>query len=328
LLKKGTATKYPVDYVKWLPGQGCFSQQDCLAEPIDPRAPSSPWLVCPKNESVADLRRMVGPSDYTAHLGANSGGANGVYWLEVLEKTDDGLLVQNMADKGKRQVEQVRAVIEPDLLYPLIRWGDVSRFSAKPSAHILLAQDVDTRKGIDEELMRRRYPMTLEYLERFRDMLVSRSAYRRYQGRSPFYSMYNVGRYSISPLKVIWRRMDRRINAAVVEVQDDPLLGVRPAIPQETCVLIDCQSAAEAHYICAVLNSTPVNELISAHSVHGGKSFGTPGMLEFVKLRRFDADNRLHAELSECSMAAHREENHESQQAIIDRLCIKGDGSL
>ena len=118
LLEKGTATRYPVDYVKWLPGEGGFSQQDCLAEPIDPRAPGSPWLVCPKNESAVDLRRMVGPSDYTAHLGANSGGANGVYWLEVLGSSDDGVMVRNLAAKGKRAVESVRTVIEPDLLYP------------------------------------------------------------------------------------------------------------------------------------------------------------------------------------------------------------------
>ena len=320
LLEKGTATKYPVDYVKWLPGQGGFSQQECLAEPIDPRAPSSPWLVCPKNESAADLRRMVGPSDYTAHLGANSGGANGVYWLEVLGSSDDGVMVRNLTAKGKRAVESVRTVIEPDLLYPLVRWGDVSRFAARPSAHILLAQDVDTRSGVDESLMRQQYPKTYAYLSRFADMLLSRSAYRKYQGRRPFYSMYNVGRYTISPLKVVWRRMDRRINAAVLEPYVDPVLGTRPVIPQETCVLIDCQSAAEAHYICAVLNSSPVNTLITAHSVDGGKGFGTPGMLDFVNLHRFDTANPLHIELSQCSIEAHRTEDHESIQDRIDSL--------
>ena len=48
--------------------------------------------------------------------------------------------------------------------------------------------------------------------------------------------------------KVVWRRMDRRINAAVVEAIDDPLLGRRPVVPQETCVLAACESADEAHY--------------------------------------------------------------------------------
>ena len=114
--------------------------------------------------------------------------------------------------------------------------------------------------------------------------------------------------------------MDRRINAAVLEPCDDPMLGTRAVIPQETCVLIDCQSAAEAHYICAVLNSSPVNSLITAHSVDGGKGFGTPGMLDFVNLRRFDTANPLHIELSQCSIEAHRTEDHKSIQDRIDRL--------
>ena len=41
--------------------------------------------------------------------------------------------------------------------------------------------------------MRERYPRTLEYLERFHELLTSRAAYRRYQASGPFYSMYNVG---------------------------------------------------------------------------------------------------------------------------------------
>ena len=28
--------------------------------------------------------------------------------------------------------------------------------------------------------------------------------------------MYDVGPYTVAPIKVVWRRMDRRINAAVV----------------------------------------------------------------------------------------------------------------
>ena len=62
------------------------------------------------------------------------------------------------------------------------------------------------------------------------------------------YSMYNVGPYTLAPLKVVWRRMDRRINAAVVEAIDDPLLGRRPVVPQETCVLTACDRPTRRIY--------------------------------------------------------------------------------
>jgi hypothetical protein len=255
-------------------------------------------------ETKKDVRPAIS-SDYSAHLGANSGGANGVYWVEVLGQTDDGVRIRNKAAKGKHRVETVELVIEPDLLYPLLRWGDVQRYSAVPRGFLLLAQDPATRTGIAEAVMRARCPKTLKYLERFRGLLESRAAYRRYQAGAPFYSMYNVGPYTTTPIKVVWRRMDRQVNAAVVEPWDHPLIGRRPMIPQETCVLVACDSTDEAHYLCAVLNSAIVNQRVSAHSVRGGKGFGTPGMLDFLPIRRFRPDDRRYLELASLSRQAH-----------------------
>jgi hypothetical protein len=171
--------------------------------------------------------------------------------------------------------------------------------------HILLSQDVLTRSGIEPALMQRDYPRTYAYLTRFERQLRQRAAYRKYQHRRAFYSMYNVGSYTLASIKVVWRRLDRRISAAVVDEVDDPLLGRRPAVPQETCVLIACESATEAHYVCAVLNSELVNFLIGAHSVRGSKGFGTPGTLDFVKLKRFDPQQPLCRELAGASQLAH-----------------------
>ena len=305
-IEKGEATHYPVSYVKWSPGLGAedFTQDAYHAEPIDPAQPSSPWFLRPEGLTTP-LERLIGPSDYVAHLGANSGGANGVYWVDVVGETGDGVLVRNSPGTSKKNIDAVEQVIEPDLLYPLVRWADVGRYRARPSAHILLAQDPATRTGIDQQVMQQEYPRTYAYLKRFDRVLTRRAAYRRYQGNGAFYSMYNVGPYTVAPIKVVWRRMDRRINAAVVRPIDDLVLGPRPVIPQETCVLIEAGSSDEAHYMCAVLNSSIVNFLVTSHSVLGGKGFGTPSILDFVKLRRFNPSDPRHAELAACSRRAH-----------------------
>ena len=86
---------------------------------------------------------------------------------------------------------------------------------------------------------------------------------------------------------------------------DDAWLGRRPVIPQETCVLVACDSADEANYVCAVLNSAIVGELVSSHSVRGGKGFGTPSMLDFIPLQRFQGDDPRHAELAALGREAH-----------------------
>ncbi|MGA2068287.1 MAG: N-6 DNA methylase [Thermoguttaceae bacterium] len=271
--------------------------------------------------ALGGLARLVGRSDYAAHLGANSGGANAVFWLEVLGRAPGGLRVRNLAAKGKAAVETVETVIEPDLLYPLVRWGDVDRFRAAPSAYLLLAQDPATRTGLDPAWLQRQLPRTYAYLQRFEPLLIRRAAYRRYQAQKPFYSMYNVGPYTVAPIKVIWRRMDRRIRAAVIEPLDDPWLGPRPVVPQETCVLVACASADEAHYLCAVLNSSLVGNLVAGHSVAGGKGFGTPGILDVLPIRAFDAQNPLHAALAACSRQAHQDPTADPDiDREIDRL--------
>lgn len=300
VLEKGRPTSYPVPYVKWLPGR---VQRPCTARPADPQRPGSPWLVAPPGLSVTGL---AGPSHYTAHLGANSGGANAVFWLDVLQATRAGLLVRNASDKGKRRVPAVEQHVEPELVYPLLRWADVARWRAEPSGHILLVQDAQTRQGIPEELLQSRCPQAYAYLLPFRELLAARAAYRRYQGRGPFYAMYNVGPYTLAPVKVVWRRMDRTLRAAVVGQREVPGAGLKPVVPQETCVLLPAADPDEAHYLCALVNSSLSAFLARASSVDGGKGFGTPGVLEYLNLRRYEPGDPRHRELSELSRQAHR----------------------
>lgn len=308
------------------------------AWPIDPHKPRSPWVLWPgawsRQGKGHPLEELVGPSEYQAYLGANTGGANGVYWMMVLEAEPgengpkavppraqpagrqrrplarrqalpETVRVCNLARCGRRAVPATEQRIEAELLFPLLRWGDIERFRARAGAYILLVQDAQRRCGIDEQILRTRYPCAYAYLTRFRGCLESRAAYRRYQARGPFYAMYDVGPYTLAPFKVVWRRMDWQFRAAVVGPQDHPVLGWRPVIPQETCALVPTRSAEEAHYLCALLNSAVVRFLAQAHSVQGGKGFASPGVLEYLNLRRFDRQRADHRALAVLSRQAH-----------------------
>ncbi len=315
-LEKGHPTTYPVPYVRWSRGANRKADFHCSemprldslsleAAPVDPQRVQSPWFLRPLELNV-DIDRLTGPSDYAAHLGANTGGANGVYWLKLLGCDGAHVEVENLPGRGKKVLPLVRTLLEPGLLYPLVRWSDVQRFRAVPSTYLLLVQDPATRRGLDEPRLEQDFPRIHAYLGRFEAHLRRRAAYRRYQDSAPFYSMYNVGEYTVAPHKVIWRRMDRRVRAAVLEPAEVPLLGIRPVLCQETCAMIAAESGDEAHYLAAVLNSSIVGFLVQAHNVRGGKGFGSPGMLEYLGIRRFDASSAEHQQLVCLSRAAHQ----------------------
>ena len=328
-LEKGSPTTYPVPYLRWarqadksaishspaLPRLTCLQLE---ALPVDSERLQSPWLVRPVGLKV-DIDRLTGPSDYTGHLGANTGGANGIYWLRLLDGHGTHVEVENLPGRGKQVLPLVRTLLETDLLYPLVRWSDVGRYQALPSVHLLLVQDLKTRRGIDEGKFLQAYPKTYAYLKRFEPHLRQRAAYRRYQETAPFYSMYNVGEYTVAPHKVVWRRMDRLVRAAVLEPCEASLLGPRPILCQETCAMIATESDDEAHYLAALLNSSIVGFLVQSHNVRGGKGFGSPGMLEYLGIRRFDAQNADHQELARLSRAAHQAQARGQGLPPIDR---------
>jgi hypothetical protein len=158
---------------------------------------------------------VLGQSHYKAHEGVNTGGANAVYWVDIVLERPDGLVVvRNLIEGAKIKVDEVTEPIEPDLLYPLLRGRDVQRWKAEPSALILMVQDPVKRRGIDEKDLQARYPRTYGYLKRFEPALRQRAAFKRYFTRperggrvtetGPFYSMFDVGDYTFAPWKVVW----------------------------------------------------------------------------------------------------------------------------
>jgi methylase of polypeptide subunit release factors len=346
VLRKGEATRYPVPYTYWQKtsrGQGLdydstleevSAQTRCLqfqAAPVDKNDPTSAWLTA-RPRALAAIQKVLGRSAYRAYEGVNSGGANAVYWLEILTKRPDGMLViRNVTEGAKREVDSTTACLEPDLVYPLLRNRDVQCWKAQPSLYILMMQDPQTRRGLDATLVQQRYPKTWAYLKRFEKDLRERSGFQRYFTRkqgsqvietAPFYSMFNVGEYTFAPWKVVWGRMGNRIEAAVVS----------NAIPQETISFVACNSEDEAHYIAALINSVAFQCAAYSYSQAGGKSFGSPHILENICVRQFSSLDKNHQELSELSRRAHaiRASNDEDAlreiEAAIDRAAARAWG--
>ena len=212
-------------------------------------------------------------------------------------------------------------MIESALLYPLARWKSVGKGALNlDETVILVVQDPIKRTGLNRELMQEKYPLTLDYLLQFEELLSNRAAQKRFQSRGEFYSMYNVGQYTFSDWKCVWRRMDSRIRAAAVGPCSVAGLPRRPVFPQETCVFIPAQSESEACYLSAIMNSSAVNALACSTSCAGGKSFGSPSLITRIPLVQFDANNPVHAQLAALGRLLSQTPDDDSIQREIDRL--------
>lgn len=337
IMRKGEPQKYPVSYTYWQKKQsgrrGSFGYDDTLdevmakterknwtAEPADDTDPTSAWLTGNK-WVVKTVKKILGKSAYQAHAGVYTGGANAAYFFELLGKPDEKgvVIARNLVDNAKRKIESVQTRLEMKFLHPLLKGQDVDAWCAKPSAYLLFVQDVKTRRGIERGKLAD--TEVLKWLERHEKLLRQRAAYKRYYNaeRDPFWSMFDVGDYTVKPWKVVWSRIAWKLEAAVISSVKGRLV-----LPQETFSYIGLDDKTEAYFICGVVNSTLFRFAVSCFSQSGSKSFGTPSILEKARIPKFDASLKLHktiaAEAERLSSGA--SDATEPIHPTLDALCI------
>ncbi|MBI3411154.1 MAG: SAM-dependent DNA methyltransferase, partial [Planctomycetes bacterium] len=313
---KGMPVRYPVSYQLWKKrgaGRGSSIAFDTPyeevtkekitfrawhAEPVDRKDQTSSWITA-RRRALRALHNVLGQSPYEGHEGSNSGGANAVYWVEIVGQRPGGLsIVTNVTEGAKKKVANTQAAVETELLYPLLRGRDVSRWAAAPSIHILMAQDPDTRRGVAVERMEKRFPKAHSYLTKFEKMLRARPAFRRYYSDSdPFWSMFNISPFTFSPWKVVWREQASTFTAAVVGPHQK-----RVVVPDHKLMMAAVDSPAEAHYLCAALNSAPSSLLVAAYTIQIQMN---THILENVSVPQFTKSNKTHLRLAELSEGAH-----------------------
>ena len=164
-----------------------------------------------------------------------------------------------------------------------------------------LAQAPDTRTGIPEAQMKQKYPKTFAYLKRFEPQLRQRrsSSLRRLMETGAFYSMFAVGPYTLAPWKVVWNRIDTKLQGVVVAPGDDGTI----TLCQETHTFAPMGAREEAHYFGAALNSAPADLLVRSYSV--SKGFASAHVMEMLAIPKFNSINELHQMLSSLSHRCH-----------------------
>jgi len=284
-VKRGQATAYPINYSVWQKVErggvepsaalaevlGRLRRLDHCALPVDPQDNTSAWLSGRKT-AIEAVRHICSPSEVTPRKGITAS-INGIFWVECLHKRPDGrVVIRNYTHGAHRHVRQLTTDIEPDLLYPLLRGRDVRRWTAEPSLQIIVTHRPDAGlSAIPEREMQGSYPRTYSYLRQFEEELKKSGIFKRYFTRrqggrtietGPFYSMFNVGPYTFTDYKVVFREISTTLQCAVVGPSRK-----RVVIPDHKLVLIPASSADEAYYLCGLLNSTILGFIAISYTV-------------------------------------------------------------
>jgi len=340
ILKKGEKTGYPVTYIIWSKKKGVGKiATDKLLDEVLPLLQKKKYnakpigsIVGPWRHQLAklgDLSNIEGKNFYKARAGAWAD-PYGVFWLKVKKVLSDGkLLFSNLPERGRTKVKKIEdEKIESDLIYPAIQGPNIKRWGFNSDFFVLIVNDKnDPMKGYDESVMISKWPLTFAYLTQFRNELLERASYKKFhlkQGH-PFYSQYNIGDYTFSRYKVVWKRMTTDIVATVVSEiktlsEEKTSFGYKQVIPLDTTVFFPVDNESEAHYLCAIINSKPVRDFIKSFS-SAGRGFGTPSVMEHVGIPKFDPKNPLHQKLAEISKKCHqlKAEGKEKEIAKLEK---------
>jgi len=317
ILIKGEKTEYPVPYIVWTKNKGIGKiATDKGLNEVLPNLKKEKYIATPLGTNFGAWQtqspqskktyKIEGTNAYTAHSGAYIS-PYGVFWLDIKQVLSNGnLLVENLPEKGKTQITKIEDSIEQDLVYPAVRGADIQKWQSSPKIYVLLTQDPLKREPYPEIVMKKKWPRSYNYLIKFREVLLLRASkpLKELAIKTSFYAVFGVADYTISKYKVVWKRMSNDLIAAVIS-HHKTSFGYKTVIPLETTSIISTDNESEAHYLCAIINSTPVRDFIKSFS-SAGRGFGTPSVMEHVGIPKFDPQNSLHLKLAEISKQCHQ----------------------
>ncbi|PZP61757.1 MAG: SAM-dependent methyltransferase [Azospira oryzae] len=338
----GVAT-YPLDYRVWLgkpksdnagnPKKGRGGQpqrlkaiaprlhlQDVLglvdvvqmeANPVSDTMEGAPWAVMRPGRFAA-CKPLFGASTWVNGRKGITTDLNGVYFVEVIDSNaaDKTVKVRTRPQEGKTDIGRPRDFwVEAESLYPLAKGaGDLHPCYFLPENNLYAFVP---NKGIDRASLdaaaacynTNTNPKTFGFFKAYKHLLESRSTFKTRMKGAPFFAIYNVGDYTFAPYKVIWAEMTGDFAAAVVTSGTVPGYGPRVYVPDHKLYFADFKEPEPAYFLCGLLHSDIVKEMIEAHNV----ATNIGDIFKHISLPHFDPLRPDHIALANLVKQAHGE---------------------
>ncbi len=296
------------------------------ANPVSQAMEGAPWAIMKPGHFMA-CQSMFGPSTWVNGRKGITTDLNGVYFVDVVDSNSDmqTVKVRTRPHEGKTDLGQPREFwVEAESLFPLAKGaGDLRPCYFQPESTLYAFVP---NKGIDRASLddaaasynSHTNPKTYKFFKTYKSFLESRSTYRTRMKTAPFFAVYNVGDYTFAPFKVIWAEMTSNFSAAVVTSGSVPGYGSRVYVPDHKLYFADFDQPEPAYYLCGLLHSEIVKEMIEAHNV----STNMGDIFKHVSLPAYNASSTAHEELVELVKQAHHEPNPNDRAKTVTKVRV------
>mgnify|MGYP001048889196 CR=1 FL=1 len=331
--QKGNPTTYPVPYYKWIRPKGITINshhnleavfdiceiEEQIGSPIDDAAITSPWLTG-SHTTIEKLKKLVGNSDYRARKGVDTS-LNAVFWVLPSQKRRNLTEIENCQTRSRTPVRQKKAWIEDDALFPLLRGRDFNRWHYEINYQQILLYDTETGKPLPDEVVTKESPRAWRYFHdpEYKPLLEARAIYRKHLPELPIYSCYDIGPYSFSPFKVVWKALASGMQAVVIGSHEEKII-----VPDHNVMMIPIREYEEAHYLCSVLNSSIATLFVTSYI----EWFYSTHILQYFYVPKYNQLSQPHRDLASFSIDAHANWDNDNLLNVERQIDDKVDNLL
>ena len=325
-----------LDPSSWWTAQHALRENLGSFSPVDPKSTTSAWRF--QNASRPQLI-AGGTNKYTFGKGLDTRGANGVYFVDISRpqpargNRKATIQIKNIPSEGRnKNVTTNSGRVEADLVYPLLRGRDVSYWNASPMAYIALPHDPqELDRPLETSKFRREYPGAYDWFKRHRDVLTTRKTppsrgWNMADGGDDWCRVDGALKHMQTGHTIVVREFGNRPAAALVHERTDFELGgrtVRPLIDHKL-MLCTVGTRNEALYLVAMINSTPMQDLLESFVNSIAVS---PKSLKRLNIPDFDSEDGRMSQLvtlaETATAAAGAQETLETIQPEMDRLVLE-----
>lgn len=289
-----------------------------IAQPVDQHDIQSAWLTLEDMTFANAVLDRSKPRVYRGRKGIEPAGAKGVYILKHPRKERDGYLrIENDITRQRRQDIIDKGVhpgvIEETYVYPMLGGRNIAKWKVKSNEFMLVPHTARYKYGVPELELASEAPETYMWLDYYHDELLStRIQNGKFFNRdiNPFYRLDNVGEYTYSPYKVLWKEQAGSMSAVVVgsyyesvPSADKTLFSEDKNIVVDSKVLmLDAYNEDEAYYVCGIINAPNVIKVVDGYAVSTNRGID---VLKYIAIPKYNPQNKQHRVIATISKDIH-----------------------